>query len=307
MWIFSTSLCKATWLVFIIVFANTKVIYCQDFFNFNVPTPTVSLSLGSHEVSLGFHFDFSLQIPYTIFTLQNSTRYYFKAPGNKQKGFESRFEAGVNLGQTPQKDSLRVNFGNSPWHFKNQVGYAYVYYWDQFRTSQASGIFRLKVNSFHYQIENDYFAFQDEDRYRTGAFYIGFKIKENWFYIKNLGYTGNPYPTGYQKIEDSDFQSKYGYMDMNRAPHGDRSLGVISLGWASKSIKNYQLAFEAGIDAEQIRNLFQNVLIHDSRWLKNPHIPMLDTENKPYIYSPEQSIRKPKLYLQLFLNDYFLY
>lgn len=307
MWIFNTLLFKTTCIVFITAFFCGKETYAQDFFTFNTPTPSLSLSLGSHEISIGFHFDFGLQIPYTNFTLQNATRYYFKAPGNEKKGFESRFEAGVNLGQTPKKDSLRINFGSSPWHFKNQLGYAYIYYWDQFGTSQANGIFRLKVNSFHFQIENDFFAFQDEDRYRTGAFYMGLQIKENWFYIKNLGYTGDPYAEGVPKIEGTDFQSKWGYMDMSKAPLGDRSLGVISAGWASKSFNNYQIAVEVGIDAEQIRNFFQNILIHDSKWLQNPHIPMLDTEYMPYIYLAEQSIRKPKPYLQIFLNDFFLY
>jgi len=55
----------------------------------------------------------------------------------------------------------------------------------------------------------------------------------------------------------------------------------LSIGWASNLLKNNQLAIEAGIDAEQLRNYFQNRMIHDSNWLNNPqkgvinpHIPM---------------------------------
>lgn len=278
----------------------------------------LSLSLGFHEISVGFHFECSLQIPYTQFTVQNSTRYYFKALGCEKKGFESRLEGGVNFGLNPDlstpNDSLPVQFEYSPWYFKNQVGYAYVYYWDQFETSQASGIFRLKVGAFHYQIENDFFAFQQKDRYRTGSFYMGWQIKNHWFYIKNIGYTGDPYAEDVPWIKDSNFPSKYGYTDMSKAPTGDKSLGVLSLGWASNLLKYNQLAVEVGIDAEQIRNYFQNRLVHDSKWLNNPqkgvtnpHIPMLDTQDKPYLYLPSQSIRKPKPYLQVFFNDFFTY
>ncbi len=309
---------KVIFLVFCLLLSGVKSNYANNFFNFKTPVPTLSLSLGTHEISLGFHFNISLEIPYTNFTLQNATRYYFKSPGSEKKGFESRLEGGINIGLNPRKDSLLINVGYSPWHFKNQVGYAYVYYWDQFGTSQASGIFRLKLHNFHYQIENDFFAFQSKDRYRTGAFYIAWQIKDHWIYLKNLGYTGDPYDAGVPRINDPNFPAKWGYTDMRKAPMGNKSLGVLCLGWAignqHKILQPYQLAFEAGIDAEKIRNYLQNRLIHDSKWINNPkrgttnpHIPMLDAEGKPYIYAPHQAIRKPKPYVQVFVNDFFLY
>jgi len=225
MWFVNTGLCRKIGLAFWLVCSCLNTGYSNDFFNFKTPTPRLSLSLGFHEISVGFHFEYSLQIPYTQFIIQNSTRYYFKAPGCEKKGFESRLEGGVNFGLNPQKDSLQIKFGQSPWYFKNQVGYAYVYYWDQFETSQANGIFRVKIGSFHYQIENDFFAFQNKDRYRTGAFYIGWQIKDHWIYLKNLCYTGDPYAEGVPWIKDKNFPSKYGYTDMRKAPMGDKSLG----------------------------------------------------------------------------------
>jgi len=314
MWFVNTGLWKLVSLVFLLLFSASKTKCNNNFFNFKTPLPLLSLSLGFHEISVGFHFECSLQIPYTHFTFQNSTRYYFKAPGCQKKGFESRFEGGVNLGINPRIDSLQVELGTNQWSFKNQLGYAYVYYWDQFETSQASGIFSLKVGAFHYQIENDFFAFQKKDRYRTGAFYAGWQIKNQFIYIKNIGYTGDPYAKGVPWIKDTNFPSKYGYTDMRKAPLGNKSLGVLSIGWASTLLSPNLFAIEAGVDAEQIRNYFQNRLIHDSKWLNkpekgavNPHIPMLDLNDDPYLYLPAQSIRKHKPYIQIFFNDFFLY
>jgi len=295
-------------------FLFSKPHFGADFLSLRTPKPLISLSLGTHEISLGFHVDFCLHIPYAHFAVQNSTRYYFKAPGNEKKGFESRFEAGINFGLNPQKDSLQINLNKNPWYFKNQVGYAYVYYWDQFNTSQASGIFRLKAGAFQYQMENDFFAFRSEDRYRTGAFFIAWQIKENWLYIKNVGYTGDPYADGVPIIQDKNFPADWGYADTRTAPFGNKSMGVLSIGWMVSSFKEQNLAVEIGIDAEQIRNYLQNRLVHDSKWLNNPkrgiinpHIPMLDLNGKPYLYLPNQSIRKPKLYAQFSLNNFFLY
>jgi hypothetical protein len=36
---------------------------------------------------------------------------------------------------------------------------------------------------------------------------------------------------------------------------------------------------------------------------KNPHVPMLDSEGKPYLYKEGQEVRKVKFYFNLGLNE----
>jgi len=59
-----------------------------------------------------------------------------------------------------------------------------------------------------------------------------------------------------------------------------------------------------GVDADQIRNVLQNKVIHDlpffpKKWntAQNLHFPMIDTNGNQYLYRTEQKIRKPKLFL----------
>jgi hypothetical protein len=113
---------------------------------------------------------------------------------------------------------------------------------------------------------------------------------------------------------------------MTSAPLGNRSIGVISLqaerrfdlgemlGYSQRLPLDQYLGAEIGIDAEQIRNFFQNKLIHDSKLLplnwndvKNPHIPMLCADGCPYTYHDGQKIRKPRLFFQSWLNNSILY
>jgi hypothetical protein len=70
----------------------------------------------------------------------------------------------------------------------------------------------------------------------------------------------------------------------------------------------------AGIDAEQVRNAVQNKLIHNMRFLpehatrtKTCHLPMLDEKGNLFLYAENQSVRRPRVYLNLFSNPNLFY
>ena len=69
-----------------------------------------------------------------------------------------------------------------------------------------------------------------------------------------------------------------------------------------------------GIDAEQVRNFFQNKLVHElffspkkGRWRGGADLPMIDSEGKMYLYKKDQKIRPGRFYYNLFANPGLFY
>ena len=69
-----------------------------------------------------------------------------------------------------------------------------------------------------------------------------------------------------------------------------------------------------GIDAEQVRHVFQNRIVHDMYFIperfigyKNVHYPMLQKDGTPFLQRPGQKVRKPKPFFNLGLNDNLFY
>lgn len=280
-------------------------------FKFNLPVPLIGIKIGTHNISAGIEAAVSLSYSRALVHLNNRILYNFKATGINKKGFELRIEAGANyLYKSRNKEKQKYFLNNSP--FPNQIGYSYIWYFDQFATSQKAGIIRWVNQIFQYEFENDFLAFKGRDKFRTGAVYFAITGKKNTFFLKNINYTGNPYNGKTPIIQNENF--KYGYKDMRYATFGDKSVGTLSIGWLNHNYKNGTFGAEIGIDAEQIRNFVQNKLIHDNplinrpkKGIINPHIPMLAKDGTPFYYAEGQQVRKPKIYLNAFLNNNYLY
>jgi|GEM_PF-350517 len=276
-----------------------------------LPTPLIAVKIGSHNISVGLQAGVALSYSRALFHLNNQLYYNFKAFGTQKKGLELRIEAGANyLYNSNQKKRFKHFLNNTT--YANQVGYSYLWYFDQFKTSQNSGILRWVNQVFQYEFENDFLAFKGIDKFRTGAVYFAISSQNNSFFIKNINYTGDPYGGNVPLIQNPQF--KHGYKDMRQATFGNKSIGTLSIGWLNHQYKNYNFGAEIGIDADQIRNFMQNKLIHDNpimnhpkKGIINPHIPMLCPNGTPYYYAEGQQIRKPKIYWNVFLNSNYLY
>ena len=179
------------------------------------------------------------------------------------------------------------------------------------RDSQCTGVFALQIRQFHLLMENDFLAFLNQDKYRTGALALYFQQGAWQIGLQQVSWTADPYARGTSTItKDSIYQdhAKYGYRAMSDVRYSNRSAGILRLQavyhspWA-----NQEIGASLGIDAEQVRHGLQNKTIHDSFLLKNPHIPMIDTQGKAYLYRGEQQIRAPRFYGNVLWNPLTFY
>jgi len=290
----------------------------------------LSFSIGTHTQRIGLIGRLYFQYDFIQLNIQGSGRYNFKSLGSREKGWEGHAQLGLT-GAWGRRDSLPdvhpfINaIGNQTGRPYN-LSYAYIFYFDQLGTSQNSGVFGFQVKNFRFYFENDFLAFQSRDKFRSGSVGLFYRWNDWQFALKNISFTGDPYAAYCPWIEDERFPSNAGYIDMTNAPQGNKSIGVLALQAERRLPLNSWLQLntpipldqyagvEIGVDAEQIRNFFQNKLIHDSKVLpinwrnfKNPHVPMVCDDGCPYTYHPGQKIRPAKFYFQTWLNDSMLY
>jgi Bacterial toxin 23 len=192
--------------------------------------------------------------------------------------------------------------------YKIHIGYGFNIYKDTRGTSQNTGSIKLGYQQFGISTENDAFAFSAWDRFRTGSFTVSFNNKH--FYVANnyILFTGqaNLQPT----ILDTNYSSKYGYVNMREAKFGNISNGLatVNIGISLPYFQNINGTI--GIDDERIRHFFQNKLIHDNALVHalnpkahNPHIPMIAADGKAFIYKKYQIKKTTRIMLQIGLND----
>jgi len=181
---------------------------------------------------------------------------------------------------------------------RNSLGYAYYWFLDTRETSQRSGAWLLQIDRAYVYFENDLFAGQGRDRFRTGTLQLLYMDSIQQIALNMRMWTGET--RGAKVIENSTYPSSRGYKDLSNSLYGKNSSGILSVSY-TRSFEFLPLSFELGIDDERIRHFFQNKLIHDFPYLlktnpmRNRHLPMLDEHGLPYADSKTQEIRKSRL------------
>ncbi len=248
------------------------------------------------------------------FQFNSGARFYFnfKNIGPNKQHFEAVGSLGIVYGygnSTSDSSLFYTPVGNQTQH-QNSFGYAYNYYLNNIKTSQQTGTIAIQINEFSLIAENDIFARPKLDRYRTGAFALQYQKKDIALGVNTTLFTGQ---MG-RKIEDPNYPNSYIYKSSEGGNHTKFSNGLLSL--QGQYIGKYHQQYQAniGIDAEQVRHVVQNRLIHDmvflpNAWRKktNAHIPMLDQEGNQYLFKENQKIRKPSIYLNLYQNSGLFY
>ena len=195
---------------------------------------------------------------------------------------------------------------------KNSVAYSYNIYLNKIKTSQVTGIAAFQFNKFSIITENDILAKPILDRFRTGAFLIQYQYKDLFQAAINCTmWTGK---MG-KSIEISSSQIyTHCYMDTTGGVYSTISHGLLSAQFKYNMGFSQNLQVNMGIDAEQVRNAVQNRFIHDMKFIpkkwnktKNCHIPMIDENGRQYLYEPEQKIKKPQFYWNIFSNPSIFY
>jgi len=119
-----------------------------------------------------------------------------------------------------------------------------------------------------------------------------------------------------QVTNDTIYHSRFGYKDLSKAAWGKNSVGILCFqAERAYSVVSPQMAkVMVGIDAEQVRQILQNKIVHDmyfvpERWVgyKNVHYPMLQKDGTPCLSRPGQKVRSPKPFFNVALNDNLFY
>ena len=235
--------------------------------------------------------------------------YHFKNLGPAGRFWELNSYAGLLLAWG-KRDSIEnpfiTNVSNQTMR-RYSFAYAYNMYHDGTGTSQKTGTIALQFNKISLITENDLIG-DNKDRFRTSGTTIQYRHKSAVFGLSVLLWTGEKGT----RITGTDYPSRNGYMTQGRL--GQYSHGILCLQTQQYLGYGQNVQMSAGMDAEQIRHLFQNKLFHDkiflpAGWVMNPnsHIPMLDAQGEMFLYQPEQRIRKPTPYFNAAVNPSLFY
>ena len=269
----------------------------------------LSFDIGGHSQRAGFN----LKASYSYDFIQLNTSFWgfynFKSFPVGLRSIEGQLKLGI-LGAWGPKHydatpfmHINSNQTQRPYAF----GYSYHIYIEK-NTRQHSGSIGFNAYQFSLLMENDFLAFRLQDKFRTGSLGIYYNSPRWQIGIKQLAWTGNPYYAGaIWYDDDKTFPSPYGYMNMNQAKYGNISTGILAAEVRYMLPYGQVVGAAIGWDSEQIRNIAQNKLIHDSFFLKNPHIPMVDKKGKSYLYREGQQVRAARTFWQVTGNAPIFY
>jgi hypothetical protein len=267
----------------------------------------LTLNFGTHINSLGlslkgYYFDHFFQL-----NGGSAFSWNFSNFGERQGFWESRNYIGaVLLGG--KKDNTRDFQLEGVFHqtgYRNAVGYAHIWYFDSKGTSQRSGAWGGHFHKWSFYFENDLFAGQGKDRFRTGHLYSSYRTNVGRVGAGIYLWTGET--NGAVRQQASDGYCKYGYKDLSALPFGRTGHGIMYAAVSHNMGYGQVLSGKIGIDSERFRDLVQNRIIHDLPFLPKfiprhtPHYPPLDAEGFPVF--DQEKIRRSTLFFQAGANE----
>ena len=279
--------------------------YFRDHFGGSIG---ISMTIGTHNSGIGFN----LQGYYTDYFYQFNvgSRWVFfpHSFGERKSSWENRNVAGLVLlaGSEDRQVDFELDGLNHQTKKNWGIGYNYIWYFDGAKTSQTSGGFGVHLKAFSLYHENDLFGGFGRDRYRTGQFHFSYQYQQHKFTAGVQLWTGESKTAPLLTDGCSDCPS--GYRDLRNSKYGKTSHGIFYLGWRQNQSYRQNSMVRIGIDAERIRHIFQNKLIHDLGayvFRPTPHYPMLDSEGNPTF--DVSQVRKPKPYLLIGANSGWAY
>ncbi len=243
--------------------------------------------------------------------LRVSGLYNIKTYGPPKKGFELQLGGGlvVAYGKRDSVENPFLSRLDNKTGRKHSVSVGYDWYFDKIGTSQRSGLIGLQFGDFAIATENDLLGQAGQDKYRTAAILLSYRVDSVRIAVSSVLWTGNTSSDEVIVVQDSAYPARFGYKDLTDAQYGGFSNGAVSaqIEYAAPYFQTF--VANVGVDSEHVRNLLQNKIMHDMYFIppslipdRNPHVPMVDTENKPYLYNANQKIKSSKLILDLGVN-----
>lgn len=286
------------------------LIYSKSNVGFNLGA---NFALGNRFQRFGISFNFFYVNK--NFQANSEVRAYFsfKNLGPKKIYPELVLAQGILFGYGSHQTFFNpfLNSVSNQTGFTNAVAYSYNAYFNKIKTQQQTGIIALQFSNISFIAENDILARPMLDRFRTGAFLIQYQYKDVFQAAVNCTmWTGAMGKT----IRDAPGYRAGCYIDTTGGTYTNYSHGLFSAQFKYNIGLSQNIQANIGVDAEQVRNAVQNKLIHDAifiprKWFKpkNCHIPMLDDKGGQYLYKPDQKIKKPELYWNVFSNANLFY
>jgi len=290
---------------------SQDILYHNKFFGFNVGAVA---AFGTHFQRLGVVVN--AYYVYDFAQANAETRFYFslKNLGPKKVYTEAVTSLGMVLagGQKQNFNNPFFNSVSNQTRYKYSIAYSFNAYWNKIKTTQQTGLIALQFNRVSLITENDIFAREILDRFRTGALLLQYQYDSLFQAGINCtmwtGQMGSRQPIATPKIYPQC------YMDTVGGTYTNLSHGLLSAQFKWNVAYSQIVQANAGIDAEQVRDVLQNKLIHDmklipKKWQKNKncHIPMLDDKGEPYLYKEGQKIKPARAYFNLFSNAGLFY
>lgn len=308
---------KKRFLLSTLFILNIGFIFSQDVISFS---NNIGFNLGAN-IAIGTHFqrvgfNVNMFVVANQIQLNSEARIYlsFKNLGPKSICPEGVLSQGIVFAYGKKNNFFNPFISNisNQTYYSNSVAYSYNWYINKVKTKQVTGIVGIQASSFTLISENDILAKPILDRFRTGAVLLQYQY-QNYVQvaINCTMWTGQMGKR--TEIDKSEIYWKC-YMDTTNGIYTNYSHGLLSVQTKINVGFGQNVQFNAGVDAEQVRNGLQNQLIHDLKFLpkkwnkaKNCHIPMLDTEGNQYLYNKNQKIKKVKPYFNVFTNPHLFY
>jgi hypothetical protein len=265
------------------------------------------LNVGTHVNTIGITLNSYYQDFFYQVNAGSSFTYNLTGYGNRKNFWESRNSLGLLLlgGKKEMKPDFQLNglLHNSAFNYG--IGYNYIWYFDNVKTSQLSGGWGVHVKSFSLLLENDIFGGQGKDRFRTGHVTMNYRLNDFKITTGLNIWTGETANSEWQKSSFDKCPS--GYRELDNLLYGKTSHGILYGGLSYNLGYGQFTTMRIGIDSENIRHAFQNRLMHDLIFLpkrierKTPHYPRLDEFGCPVFEG--SLIRKSKFYFQQAFNE----
>jgi hypothetical protein len=264
-------------------------------------------NFGSHVQQIGI-FAKSYYSPHFIqLNLGSSFTFNLKSYGTRRNMWESRTYLGlIALGGKRNNDiDFQLDGLNHQSTFNHAIGFNYLWYFDNKKTSQLSGGWSIRINKFSILFENDVFGGQAKDRFRTGVLQFNYLHLQHKFGIGAYIWTGETGGSNWIKTPQQNCPN--GFRNLEDAKYGKTSHGILYGTYQYNFSGNNFTQLKLGIDSEQVRHVIQNKITHDLMFLpkklprNTPHYPRLDSEGCATF--KKENKRKDKIYIQLNLNE----
>lgn len=268
-------------------------------------------TIGSHQSSLGLRFNAFVGCRYAQLNGGTQIRLFGNNLGKRVNMYEWRHELGAVAMWGQETNPVQFEYSGALHQQKSKysLGYAYIWYFDNKETSQRSGTWNLGLGRVDLQFENDVFAGQAKDRFRTGTLFLSYRDSLNKYGLGVQLWTGETRHSVWYHEPLPKCPS--GYRDLTPLAYGKLNHGILFAEWKYRFTDFNYVGGRIGWDIEQVRHVVQNRFTHDLILLpksierNTPHYPRLDDKGNNVFTRKE--IRKTTPYFSVFLNDGGLY